>query len=159
TAQSRSEITASIVALAGSGTGIRPVMVIAPGDSVSIPISVPSGPERLVAGNAIRVTGKMPGAAEEETSKRILANPTVAPADTSAPIIGVANRSDVISDCPLTGPVRSGPASELLPKIYGFVVDVFASVKLILGFATSTPNVNAPMFTGTASVFVNSTSK
>jgi hypothetical protein len=119
----------------------------------------PIGSDKPLTGNAASVTAEMPAVAVGNTSKKICPKPTVVPAPIVAPVSGIAKTSDVLNDCPLVGPVRSGPNSELLPKIYGTVVEMFASLKLMLTFGVRIPKLKPAIVTAEAPLLLNCTSK
>jgi hypothetical protein len=141
----------------GSGTACDG-MVMLPLRSVSIGTLPPDSSERLVIGNNPKATGKEPLGAIGETSNNTWPRPAVVPAPTVTPEKGMANRSDVESDWPLVGPVKSGPNSESAPKMYGAAVEVFASVKLMFKFAIDIPKLKPPIVTAEGPELRNSTS-
>jgi hypothetical protein len=119
----------------------------------------PAGSDKLLTGNAASVTGETPAVADGDTSKRMCPSPTVIPAPTVLPARGMAKTSEVLRDCPLVGPVRSGPNSELLPKMYGAEVEMLASLKLMLVLAVRIPKLNPAIVTAEGPLLLNCTSK
>jgi hypothetical protein len=109
-------------------------------------------------GNNAKSTGKEPLAALGETSNSTCPRPTVVPASKVKPENGILKRSDVESDWPLVGPVKSGPNSESAPNMYGTAVDVFAPVKLMSEFEIDIPKLKPPIVTGEGPELLNSTS-
>ena len=100
----------------GSGTAAA-VMVICPLENLPIEISFPVGSERPVVGNEAKLTEKTPPVAVPATSKIIWPRPTVTPEFNVMPERGTMKMSEVVSDWPLVGPVRSGPNSEFPAKM------------------------------------------
>src|SRR5437016_10343660 len=133
-------------------------MVMRPLSRRSIATSLLDGSERLVAGNNAKSTAQEPLAALEETSNSTCPRPTVVPASKVTPKNGILMRSDVKSDWPLVGPVKSGPNSESAPKMYGAAVEMFASVKLMSEFAIEIPKLKPLIVTAEGPELLNSTS-